>query len=61
MNQGPKDKEQERRDEIVSEINPDDVDKGEELPGFKKINGTLGQLEKERDLNPDDFDDSETK
>ncbi|GAB6098231.1 hypothetical protein JCM16358_01100 [Halanaerocella petrolearia] len=57
MVQDPKDKKEKGKQvEWVREVNPDDVEAGEELPGFKKVNGTLGQIEKERDLNPDDFE-----
>ncbi|AGB41096.1 hypothetical protein Halha_1147 [Halobacteroides halobius DSM 5150] len=49
-----------RDKERITDISPDDVEAGEALPGL--VNGTLGQVkdvdqfEKNRDLNPDDFE-----
>ena len=41
--------------ELVTEMNPDDVEAGEANPGYRIIKGNVGQTEKTRDLNPDDF------
>ncbi len=41
--------------EMVTEMNPDDAEAGEENPGYRIIKGNVGQTEKTRDLNPDDF------
>ncbi len=43
--------------ESVVDYNPDDVEVGEENPGVKNIRGDLEELEKSRDLNPDDFEE----
>ena len=42
--------------EAIIDYSPDDMEAGEDNPGFKRIKDKLVQLEKERDLNPDDFE-----
>jgi hypothetical protein len=55
MSKDPKDKiDQEDKDEKVVDYNPDDVEFGEDLTGVEQQRKK--NYEKNRDLNPDDFE-----
>ncbi|WP_018249603.1 hypothetical protein [Orenia marismortui] len=60
MTKGPKNKKNLENESVV-DYNPDDVEAGEELSGLTNVKGKLKNRERERDLNPDDFEDFENR
>ncbi|TDX48214.1 hypothetical protein [Orenia marismortui] len=60
MTKGPKNKKNLESESVV-DYNPDDVEAGEELSGLTNVKGKLKNRERERDLNPDDFEDFENR